>query len=38
VTPESYDAGYYPKAYAALHRVVESVPFWTAHFSDVEIP
>lgn len=39
VTPEGYDAGYYPKAYAALqHWLAEFFPFWTVHYSNVEIP
>jgi hypothetical protein len=39
ITPTAYDAGYYPKVYAALHHWLADVfPSWRAHFSNAEIP
>ena len=39
VTPDAYDAGYYPKVHQALQRwVTEDYPFTRPHFSNARIP
>jgi hypothetical protein len=39
VTPDAYQRGYYTKLYAALrHWIATAFPFWTAHYSNAEIP
>jgi hypothetical protein len=39
VTPDAYQRGYYTKLYAALrHWIATDFPFWTAHYSNAEIP
>jgi hypothetical protein len=39
VTPSSYDAGYYIKAYRALRTwLAAEYPFWNGYFSNKEIP